>query len=140
MFAPKKTIPKLVIGMLALTGCATTTDNMPGGSGGDGGSGGTAGTGGTGGMAGMGGSGGEGGVGGSDLTNAWRAYCVKATDCSGSGSADGCFDYYVAAWLSGDAGCQAAVISYSECALEHEGCDFSSACGDYLDALRDACN
>ena len=135
MFAPKKVIPKLVVGMLALTGCATTT---PGGSGGDGGSGGTSGTGGTAGMAGSDGSGGVGGVGGSELANAWRAFCMKATECSG-GDADACFEYYLELFLATDADCQAAVISYSECVVEQEGCDVSSACEGPRDALQDAC-
>jgi hypothetical protein len=125
MFAPKKMIPKMVVGMLALTGCSGT-DGMPGGSGGNGGNGGTAGSGGT---------------AGNDLANAVSAFCMKLEDeCgSGGGASEECTEYFVDNYSGYSAECHAALISYFECFGEQEGCDDFSACDDYDDAANDAC-
>ena len=136
MLAPKKTIPKLVVGMLALTGCPAATDSMPGGSGGDGG-----GAGGSGGMAGMAGSGGMGGIGGmteDDLTIAARAWCMGVGECYDFGAdPEDCTNRLVENYADESAECQAAALSYFECHIEPEDpCDFS-VCEDYRD-LRDA--
>lgn len=64
MLNPKKEIPKLLVGMLALTGCSDSSpDGMTGGSGGNGAGGGSNGTGATGGAGATGGSAGTGGGG-----------------------------------------------------------------------------
>jgi hypothetical protein len=123
MFAPKKTIPKLVIGMLALTGCSDAAPGMPGGSGG---------------TAGSGGTGGIGGTAGNDLANATEAWCMKIGTCYG-GAVQGCIDVYVG-YASGTSDeCQAALISYFECIGEQPGCVDFSACDDYGDAFDGAC-
>ena len=139
MLAPKKTIPKLVVGMLALTGCPAATDSMPGGSGGDGG-----GAGGSGGMAGMAGSGGMGGIGGmteDDLTITLRAFCTKLSECYyRDADPEFCTNGILENYVDESAECQAAAISYFECRIEPEDpCDFSF-CEDFGDARNDACN
>jgi hypothetical protein len=139
MFAPKKAIPKLVVGMLALTGCSDAAPGMPGGSGGDGG-----GAGGSGGMAGMGGSGGSGGMADDDLTIAARAWCMKILECYYNGidgdASEACTNSQVYTYGDESGECQAAAISYFECVGEHEGCVDFRACDDYKGARDDACD
>ena len=133
MFAPKKTIPKLVVGMLALTGCAAATDSMPGGSGGDGGSGGASGTGGT---AGMGGIGGIGGMTDDDLTIAARAWCMELIECwYPQYDPEDCDGFRGDVYRDESAECQAAAISYFECFVEREDCDDFESC-----VVGDACD
>ena len=101
MFNPKKTIPKLAVAMLALTGC-----------GGDGG-GGNGGAGGIGGAGGAPGNGGAGG-GGADFDASLNAYCMKAP-CFDY-TAEVCIDYYNALNVYNDnANCTALLISYFDC-------------------------
>ena len=64
MFRPKKTIPTLVVGAMALFGCGGDSSEGVGGTSGTGGTGGSGGSGGTGGVGGSGGAGGTAGTGG----------------------------------------------------------------------------
>ena len=127
MFNPKKTIPKLAVAMLALTGCS-----------GDGGGG----NGGAGGIGGAGGAGGNGGAGGGadDFDASLTAYCMKAT----------CFEYSVQACnyyynavndYNANANCTALLISYFDCAAT-KTCNqllYSDACLNEYYAADDAC-
>ncbi|MBW2551557.1 MAG: hypothetical protein JRE73_12520, partial [Deltaproteobacteria bacterium] len=97
MFRPKKTIPKLAVAMLALTGC--------GGDGGTGGTGGTAGNGGTG--------GGDGG----NFDASLSAFCMNVASCFGY-TAQECTNYYnnvMPNYYDIDSECEAALISYFDC-------------------------
>ena len=103
---------------------------------------GAGGSGGTGGMAGMGGSGGMGGIGGmteDDLTIAARAWCMELGECYYDGAdPENCINGQVERYGDESAECQAAAISYFECFIEDEGCDFG-VCRDVGDARNDAC-
>lgn len=108
MLNPKKTIPNLAAGVLALAGCAT----------GDGAPNGTAGTGG------MAGTGGTGGSDGAALANALSAWCMKHADCFPNRPyyqpTDDCISYELSYYgLDGDisAACETAAIGYFDCAL-----------------------
>jgi hypothetical protein len=138
MFEPKKMIPAIAAGVLALTGCSSDDGN-------------TAGSGGTGGTAGTGGSGGTAGVGGgpSDaLANSLSAFCMKVVDCFPSyyGTPEECVDYISNYYgLAGgiSPACEAAAISYFDCgaALTCEQLDAeSNACDDEADAAEQACS
>ena len=88
MFNPKKTIPKLAVAMLALTGCGDDDGNG----------------------AGTGGAGG----GGADFDASLNAYCMKAP-CFDY-TAEVCIDYYNALNVYNDnANCTALLISYFDC-------------------------
>jgi hypothetical protein len=103
MFRPKKTIPKLAVAALALTGC-----------GGDGG-GGAAGMGGTGGTGGAGGTGGTGGGNGFDAS--LSAFCMNVDVPCWGYTMEECTSYYNDANNHNDnAQCTAALISYFDCA------------------------
>jgi len=95
MFNPKKTIPKLAVAMLALTGCGD--DN--GGNGGEGGNGGGGGTGGT----------------APDFTASLDAFCMNVAPCFDY-TAAACTAYYVAVNnYNNSSSCTAALISYFDC-------------------------
>ena len=96
MFNPKKTIPKLAVAMLALTGCGD--DN--GGNGGEGGNGGGGGTGGT----------------APDFAASLDAFCMNIAPCSDYFTVAGCTAYYVAVNnYNNSSSCTAALISYFDC-------------------------
>lgn len=123
MFRPKKTIPKLAVAMLALTGC-----------GGDGGNGG-AGTGGNG----MGGTGGTGGGDGGNFDASLAAFCVS-WPCFNLTVA-GCINYYTEVMPINydiDAECEAALLSYFDCGAS-KSCNevLAGACDDLYDAVFD---
>jgi len=137
MFEPKKMIPAIAAGVLALTGCSSDDGNTAGGSG----AGGTAGTAGSGGTAGAGG-------GPSDaLANSLSAFCMKLVDCFPSyyGTPGECADYISNYYGLGDGvspACEAAAISYFDCAapLTCEQLDADpSACDDEATAAEQAC-
>lgn len=128
MFNPKKTIPKLAVAMLALTGCS-----------GDGG-GGNGGAGGIGGAGGAGGNGGAGG-GGADFDASLTAYCMKATCFEYSVQA--CNDYYNAVNdYNANANCTALLISYFDCGAT-KTCDqllYTDACLNEYNAAWAVCD
>ncbi|MBW1757911.1 MAG: hypothetical protein JRG67_04735 [Deltaproteobacteria bacterium] len=118
MFRPKKTIPKLAVAMLALTGC--------GGDGGTGGTGGTAGNGGTG--------GGDGG----NFDASLSAFCMNVASCFGY-TAQECTNYYnnvMPNYYDIDSECEAALISYFDCGAS-KTCNevLAGACDDLYDAV-----
>lgn len=113
MFKPKKTIPKLAVAALALSGC--------GGNGGNG----TGGTGGTGGMTGTGGTGG-----GSEFDTSLSAFCMNVGGPCWGYTMQGCTGYYDEVNdYNNDPQCTAALISYFDCASP-KNCDeiFQYAC------------
>ena len=121
MFRPKKTIPKLAVAMLALTGC-----------GGDGGNGG-----------GGNGGGGDGGTGGGDGGNfdaSLNAFCMKVASCYGY-PAQECVDYYnnvLPDYYNIDSECEAALISYFDCGASNTcGQIDAGACDDEYYAVFD---
>lgn len=123
MFRPKKTIPKLAVAALALTGCGSS----------DGGNGG-----GTGGTAGSGGSGGDG-----DFANSLSAFCMSVASCWGY-TAQECTFYYNQVNDSNDSPqCTAALISYFDCGAG-KNCDqvLGGACDTEYYAVWDdgVCN
>jgi hypothetical protein len=116
MFRPKKTIPKLAVAMLALTGC-----------GGDGGNGGTGGN----------GTGGTGGGGGGNFDASLAAFCMNSWPCFDLTVA-GCINYYnevMPIYYDIDSDCEAALLSYFDCGA-------STSCNELLagacDGLYDA--
>ena len=114
MFRPKKTIPTLVVGAMALFGCGDDSSGGVGGTsgtGGTGGSGGGAGTGGTGGMAGMGGSGGVGGA----AAEALDAWCMKYVECYAQYTFEDCLYYNDSVLYYTDPMCFDELTSYLNC-------------------------
>jgi hypothetical protein len=127
MFNPKKTIPKLAVAMLALTGCS-----------GDG-AGGNGGAGGIGGAGGAGGNGGAGG-GGADFNASLNAYCMKAP-CFDV-TAQYCIDYYNDVNnYNNNAQCTALLISYFDCGAT-KTCDqlLAGACDNEYYAAWAVCD
>lgn len=146
MFDPKKVIPALAAGVLALTGCGGSDDGTGGaaGSGGTAGSGGSAGAGGT---AGSGGTAGTGGIGG-DLGNALNAFCMKLVECfpeyymNTPTCVSDITEYYGIIGEISPA-CEAAAASYFDCGsmLTCDQLDLiSNDCDDEFNAAADACN
>jgi hypothetical protein len=131
MFRPKKTIPKLAVAMLALTGCS--------GDGGDGG-GGSAGNG-------MGGNGGEGmgGNGGQavDFSASLNAFCQNVAPCPQYQlPVQGCINYYNEVnQYNADANCTAALLTYFDCGATNT-CDdiYYYACLAEYNALWAVCD
>ena len=115
MFNPKKTIPKLAVAMLALTGCGDDDGNG----------------------AGTGGAGG----GGADFDASLNAYCMKAP-CFDY-TAEVCNDYYNALNVYNDnARCTALLISYFDCAAT-KTCNqllYSDACLNEYNAAWAVCD
>ncbi len=131
MFTPKKTIPKLAVAMLALTGCGGDGNNGTGGSGGSGASGGT------------------GGNGGNGLSSSLQAFCMKIVDCYQEIYPDytvqDCVNFYNNGYLANynlDANCEGALVSYFNCGTGLT-CDEimanSNSCDDEFDAIFDIC-
>jgi hypothetical protein len=120
MFRPKKTIPKLAVAMLALTGC-----------GGDDGNG-------------TGGTGGTGGGDGGNFDASLNAFCMNVAPCYGY-TAQECIDYYnndLPNKYNVDGECEAALISYFECGAS-KTCNevLAGACDDeYYAAFDDHCD
>ena len=130
MFNPKKTIPKLAVAVLALTGCSDS-----------GGGGGSAG-------AGPGGAGGDGGAGGAggmapDFSASLNAFCMNvAPDCFPNYSAQDCINYYNAFNDFNDsAECTSALISYFDCGAS-KTCNqiFAGECDAEFYATFDVCD
>ena len=116
MFRPKKTIPKLAVAMLALTGCGGDGGNGDGGNGGNG----------------MGGNGGTGGGDGGNFDASLNAFCMNAAPCFGY-TAQECTNYYnnvMPDYYNIDSQCEAALISYFDCGA-------SKTCNE---VLRGACD
>ncbi|MDH3727561.1 MAG: hypothetical protein OER77_08530 [Myxococcales bacterium] len=137
MFRPKETIPKLVVAMLALTGCGGDGNNGTGGSGGSGATGGTGGTGGSGGIT-------------ENLANALNAWCMKLVPCYLEDYPDytveECIAYNIVFYgLDQDisAACDVAATSYFECGSMLM-CDqltmLNNDCDPEFNAAGDACN
>ena len=115
MFNPKKTIPKLAVAMLALTGCGDDDGNG----------------------AGTGGAGG----GGADFDASLNAYCMNAAPCFDY-TAETCINYYNAVNNYNDnAQCTAAQITYFDCGAT-KACNqlFQGACDDEYSALWTVCD
>lgn len=147
MLRPKKTIPALVIGAMALFGCGD--DSGPAGTGGTGGgAGGTAGTGGgtggagggAGGAGGMGGITGTGGIGGA-IADALNAWCMVY---------DTCMPYQYSClevWGSfpnvvSPPECLDQLTSYFNCGSMLDCTEFvnvANSCADELDAFCECC-
>ncbi len=131
MLRPKKTIPKLAVAVLALTGCGGDGNNGTGGSGGSGATGGT------------------GGNGGNALSNALQAFCMKIVDCYSDLYPDytvqDCVDLYNNGYLANynlDANCEGAIVSYFNCGTAlscNEIMADSNSCDDEFYAIFDAC-
>lgn len=116
MFSPKKRIPKLAVAMFTLTGC------------GDGGGGGTAGT---------------------PLNDALAAWCMNQAGCFPYSQfyqpTDYCVSYHLTYYgfnASTSAACEAAGISYFECAAELACAEFyvDNDCDALYEAANAACN
>lgn len=125
MFKPKKTIPKLAVAALALTGCSS-----------DGGGG----TAGMGGAAGMGGTGGSGG--GGDFDSSLNAFCMEVDNPCWGYTVESCTAYYNAVNdYNADAQCTAALISYFDCGPP-KTCDEvrAGACAAEYNAMWDVCD
>jgi len=154
MLRPKKTIPTLVVGAMALSGCVY--DSRPPGTGGTSGSGGagTGGTGGAGGMGGgaggMGGMAGTGGVGGAagtggtggGIDDAINAWCMKYAECYAQYTYDDCLAYSGAAFAGVNPLCESELLSYLNCGSALDCQDFyqyNPSCADEFDALT-ACD
>jgi len=124
MFRPKKTIPKLAVAMLALTGCGGDGGNGGGGSGGNG----------------MGGDGGTGGGDGGNFDASLNAFCMNAAPCFGY-TAQECTNYYnnvMPNYYNIDSECEAGLISYFDCGAS-KTCNevLSGACDDEYYAVFD---
>lgn len=111
MFRPKKTIPKLAVAMLALTGCGGDGDNGDGGTGG-----------------------GDGG----DFDASLNAFCMNTAACW-DGTVQGCVNYYentMPIYYDIDAECEAALISYFDCGAPKTCAEIrAGACFDLYDAV-----
>ena len=128
MFRPRKTIPKLAVAMLALTGCGGDTSNGTAGSGGDAGAGGNA------------GSGGAAGSGGNGTSSQLDAFCMKIDQCYAQYTTQDCIDYYndeIFPVYNIDPNCP-AILSYFECGAQLSCPEImapSNSCDDEWDAI-----
>lgn len=115
MFNPKKTIPKLAVSMLALTGCS-----------GDGG----------------GGNGGAAGGDGANFDASLNAFCANVAPCFDY-TAQSCTNYYNAVNnYNDDAQCTAAQITYFDCGAT-KTCNqilVQGVCDDEYNALWAVCD
>lgn len=131
MLNPKKTIPKLAVAMLALTGCSGDGDG--GGGGGTGGMG-------TGGSGGDGGNGGAGGV-ASDFDASLSAFCMNVAPCFNE-TVQSCTSYYMAVNdYNANPQCEARLITYFDCGAANT-CDqllVQGVCDDEYYAAWDVC-
>jgi hypothetical protein len=133
MLVPKKTIPKLAVAALALTGC-----------GGDGNGGGAAGNSGTGGAAGSGGSAGSGG-GSASIEASIEAFCMKLVECNYYVNTSVCVAYLTYYYGLDDeltAECESAAISYFDCGTLLTCAELgamSNSCDDEFIAAAQAC-
>ncbi len=131
MFNPKKAIPTLAVGVLALAGCGGDSNGGAAGSGGSSGSGGTSGTGGSTG----------------DLQSALNSWCMKLVDCFPGyyAGVQDCVNYiseYYGIIGNLSPACEAAAASYFDCGsmLSCAELDmFSNDCDDEFDAASEAC-
>ncbi len=156
MFKPKKDIPKLLVGILSLTGCSSSTpDGMNGGAGGTGGAGGGAGAGGSAGVGGAAGRGGAGGVaggggfGGRPADDIIRDFCLKVVPCGeGYRTQEECIsttEYYLTAYSTYyTPGCGPAFLTLLDCVVQAEGPGClgygdPDPCSDEADALHEVC-